>query len=118
MNSLTCINIAVLSGKMFVFDGLNATSRTVQLRARQPNCAVCGECPSVTALIDYQVFCGSAESCAAPPVMLSEEDRISCQDYHSILEMGETHLLLDVRQKTEFEICHLGNALRILYSVK
>ncbi len=100
---------------MFVFDGLSGSSRTVRLRARQPNCAVCGDHPSITALIDYQVFCGSAENCIGS-VQLSEEDRLSCQDYHSILEAGKTHLLLDVRQKAEFEICRLGNAIRILPS--
>ena len=102
---------------MFVFDGLSGISRTVQLRDRQSNCAVCGDHPSVTALIDYQVFCGFAESCAGP-VILAREERVSCPEYHSILETAKSHLLLDVRPKTEFEICHLGNAVRILAIIK
>ena len=98
---------------MFVLDGLTMSTRTVQLRGRQSTCAVCGDSPSVTALIDYQAFCGSA-GCCADLVILPEEDRISCQEYHSILKAGQKHLLLDVRQKTEFDICHLNGAVRIL----
>ena len=112
--SLCCCLAAVLSEKMFVFDGLSGLSRTVRLRPRQPSCAVCGDSPSVTALIDYRVFCGSAESCGGP-VILSVEDRISCQDYQSIRKAGTMHMLLDVRQKTEFEICHIDDAIRILF---
>lgn len=98
---------------MFVFDGLMMSSRTVQLRARQLNCQVCGDCPSITSLIDYQEFCGAAESCEGP-VILSNQDRISPHDYNSMLKTGESHLVLDVRPRTEFEICHLGGAFSIL----
>lgn len=98
---------------MFVFDGLIMSSRTVQLRARQPNCQVCGDSPSILSLIDYQKFCGGAESCKSP-VILPEQDRISPQDYNSILKAGKSHLMLDVRPRTEFEICHLGGAFSIL----
>jgi adenylyltransferase/sulfurtransferase len=31
--------------------------RTLKLR-RDPHCVVCGEHPTVTKLIDYEVFCG------------------------------------------------------------
>lgn len=101
---------------MFVFDGLAGSSRTVTLRGRQPKCIVCGDSPTVSTLIDYQAFCGS---CAADDrilelSLLADEDRITCQEYHSVVSRGKQHHLIDVRPKTEFEICHLNNAISIL----
>lgn len=101
---------------MFVFDGLAGSSRTVTLRGRQPKCVVCGDSPTLSTLIDYQAFCGT---CAADDKvhelsLLASEDRLTCQDYHSIVLTGEQHYLIDVRPKIEFEICHLNNAISIL----
>lgn len=113
---LTVIFSAVLSGKMFVFDGLLGVSRTVKLRHRQVDCVVCGQKPSISALIDYHLFCGaSAPNDTTPNVaILTAADRISCQEYHSIVMSGREHILIDVRPKTEFAICHLDNSISIL----
>lgn len=102
---------------MFVFDGLSGVSRTVKLRYRQPNCLVCGENPSILSLIDYQHFCGSCTP-GDERVSLDAEDRVSCQEYHSVVQSGKKHLLIDVRPKTEFAICHLENAISILRLTK
>ena len=45
---------------LLLFDGLLGRFRTVKLRGRQPDCAVCGEEPTVTRLVDYVQFCGAA----------------------------------------------------------
>jgi hypothetical protein len=39
------------------FDTLSGEVRILKLR-RDPNCVVCGEHPTVTRLIDYEMFCG------------------------------------------------------------
>jgi len=49
----------VLSKSMLLFDGSDCSFRKVRVRDRNPSCAVCGSEPSVTALIDYEQFCGS-----------------------------------------------------------
>ncbi len=46
-----------LLGRMMHFDTLSGDIRMLKLR-RDPNCVVCGEHPTVTKLIDYEVFCG------------------------------------------------------------
>jgi adenylyltransferase/sulfurtransferase len=46
-----------LYGRLMHFDTLTGDVRTLKLR-RDPNCVVCGEHPTVTKLIDYEVFCG------------------------------------------------------------
>ena len=43
-----------------MFDGLLSSFRVIKLRSRDPACVVCGETPSITKLIDYEVFCNSS----------------------------------------------------------
>ena len=49
-----------LSSRLLLIDALSMSFREVRLK-RNPNCPLCGENPSVTELIDYEVFCGVAE---------------------------------------------------------
>ena len=98
---------------MFVYDGLAGASRTIQLRPWQAHCVVCGDHPSVSSLVDYQVFC-SSHSDNENTHLLNGDDRVSCRDYYSLVKSKKKHLLIDVRPRTEFEICHLDNAISIL----
>lgn len=43
-----------------MFDAQDARFRSIKLRPKQAGCVVCGENPSVTQLVDYESFCGSA----------------------------------------------------------
>lgn len=45
-----------------MFDAQHAKFRSIKLRPKKADCAVCGEKPSVTQLVDYEAFCGSAAS--------------------------------------------------------
>ena len=55
-----------LAGRLLIFDALALEWREVSLR-RNPGCPVCGDEPTQTELIDYEIFCGvgPAESAAA-----------------------------------------------------
>lgn len=50
-----------LTGRLLLVDGLNMEFRVVRTR-RNPNCPLCGDAPTVTELIDYEIFCGLAPS--------------------------------------------------------
>jgi molybdopterin/thiamine biosynthesis adenylyltransferase/molybdopterin converting factor small subunit len=47
-----------LNGRLLLFDALTMDVRQVRIR-RDPNCAVCGDNPTITELIDYEDFCGA-----------------------------------------------------------
>jgi adenylyltransferase/sulfurtransferase len=49
----------VLTKKLLLFDGSDCSFRNIHLRDKNPSCAICGSAPSVTALVDYEQFCGS-----------------------------------------------------------
>ena len=53
-----------LAGKLLLFDALRMEFTTVKLRW-DPECPVCGKNPTVTELIDYEVFCGLPPAPAA-----------------------------------------------------
>lgn len=48
-----------LIGRLLLYDALSADFREVRLR-KNPACPVCGENPTITELIDYEQFCGTA----------------------------------------------------------
>ena len=48
-----------LTSRLLLIDALSMDFRQVRI-PRNPNCPLCGENPTVTELIDYEVFCGVA----------------------------------------------------------
>ena len=53
-----------LSSRLLLIDALSMNFREVKLK-RNPACPLCGDNPTVTELIDYEIFCGLAEPQAA-----------------------------------------------------
>ncbi|KAI6198273.1 Adenylyltransferase and sulfurtransferase MOCS3 [Aphelenchoides fujianensis] len=97
MQALEVIKIAAngkssLAGSLFHFDGLEGRTRTFFLRDRNPNSA-----GPVTARN-----------------LLADDQRISARDFAvRRFDESERPLLVDTRPPTEFEICHLPEALNI-----
>ena len=84
----------------------------VRLR-KNPNCPVCGEHPTLTALIDYEQFCGmpAHDSSLYPAGREAEGEvvpEISPAGLQQRLESGEKLFLLDVREPHEWEISNLA----------
>ena len=49
-----------LSSRLLLIDALSMSFREVKLK-RNPACPLCGDNPTVTGLIDYEIFCGVAD---------------------------------------------------------
>ncbi|XP_076442947.1 adenylyltransferase and sulfurtransferase MOCS3-like [Babylonia areolata] len=97
-----------LSERLMLFDAVDCTTRTIKLRRRQPSCPVCGENPTITQLIDYEQFCGArATDKDQEKKVLAASSRISAKDYRQLVEEGSRHVLVDVRQPVEMDICCL-----------
>ncbi|KAM3595420.1 uncharacterized protein V6R79_023269 [Siganus canaliculatus] len=100
--------------QLVMFDAENARFRSIKLRPKQAQCAVCGDEPSVTRLVDYEAFCGAAATDKCRKLsLLSRDQRITVQDYKSVLDNADPHILLDVRPLVEVDICHLPFSLNI-----
>ena len=102
-----------LLGKLMIYDALEMSYRKVKIR-KDPNCAICGENPTVTELIDYEAFCGAISDEAAQAAM---DSTISVKDLKGMLdarERGEADfVLIDVREPGEFEIVSIPGSILI-----
>ena len=96
-----------LIGRLVLFDALGFRFRDLQVR-KNPECAVCGQAPTITAPIDYEEFCGirgeevEADASGWPTFTVEEFDRRRRE--------GESFHLLDVREPHEFEIVRIPGA--------
>jgi len=104
-----------LSQKMLLFNALDPRFQIIKLRNRKEDCPVCGDNPTIKELVDYELFCGSAptDKPSTRTILSDESVHISCKDYKGVQDSNEKHLLLDVRSRTQFEICSLPNSLNI-----
>lgn len=104
----------VLSGRLLLFDGTQTSFRTVKLRGKRENCDVCSSSPTITKLIDYEQFCGMKASDKDTKVnVLDNSDRITVNQYNSIVQENQGHILIDVRSSNEFGICNIPNSTNI-----
>jgi len=96
------------AGRLVLYDGLDGTFHCVKLRGRQKSCAVCGDSPTITNLIDYESFCGaSAGDTCRSLNLLPPSERINASDYAAFVKTDKPHLLVDVRTPVELEITKL-----------
>src|SRR5271169_499572 len=70
-----------LIGRLLLFNALEMKFREVRLR-RDPKCPLCGENPTVTKLIDYEMFCGIAPE---PAAAASNPDEVTVQEMKKAL---------------------------------
>jgi adenylyltransferase/sulfurtransferase len=109
---LTGIGEPIL-GKLVVYDALEMEYRKLAVR-KDPNCAICGENPTVTGLIDYDDFCGAISEDAAEAAVGST---ISVSQLSSMLKEREEgtrdFTLVDVREPNEYEINRIPGSVLI-----
>ena len=102
-----------LLGRLKVYDALEMEFREVRIR-KDPACAVCGENPTVTELIDYDAFCGTISEEAAEA---ARDATISVHDLKQMIDerdRGERDfMLIDVREPVEWEIVQIPGAVLI-----
>ncbi len=96
-----------LIGRLLQVDALRMEFHEFRLR-KDPQCALCGESPSITELIDYEGFCGVPAVAPAPRF-----EELTPAEVQALRERGEDFLLLDVRQPEEFATARLEGALLI-----
>src|SRR5262249_32608462 len=59
-----------LIGRLLLFDALRMEFRPLRLK-KDPNCAACGQRPTITHLIDYEGFCNPADAGEVTPAQLA-----------------------------------------------
>jgi adenylyltransferase/sulfurtransferase len=98
-----------LVGRLMIYDALEMSYRTVRVR-KDPECAVCGENPTITELIDYEAFCGTVSEDAQRAVAGST---ITATELKDMLDNDEKIYLVDVREPNEYEIVSIPGSVLI-----
>lgn len=99
-----------LVGSLIVYDALEMTYRKIRVR-KDPQCALCGDNPTVTDLLeDYEDFCGAVSDEAAEATLGST---ITAKELKEWQDAGKDVYLVDVREQAEFEIVRIPGSVLI-----
>ena len=96
-----------LIGSLMVYDALDMSFRKIKVR-KDPNCPLCSDNPTQTALLpDYEAFCGVLSDAAQEA---SAGSTITVQELKSKIDAQENYYLIDVREPSEYEIVKIPTA--------
>lgn len=96
----------------------NPPFRSLKLRSRRAGCFACSNEGGLAleslnnGRLDYVLFCGVN----SPVNILADEERVEASVYAEKKRKGENHLLVDVREKVQFDICSLEGSINIPFS--
>lgn len=94
-----------LVGRLLTIDVMTMAFRTIEIR-RDPECPACGT-RTITELIDYDAFCGSADAVESTTGVVEE---IQPSTLAERLDGGEKLEIIDVREPYEWQIGHIPGA--------
>ena len=93
----------------------NPPFRSLTMRGTREDCFACNKALERQGLkdYDYDSFCGNA--CLVN--ILSSEERMDPKTYHTDSTIpGNAPILIDVRDETQFEMCHIQGAINLPWS--
>lgn len=99
-----------LAGRLLVLDMLAMSFEEFQIE-RDPECALCGDHPTITEPVAYTETCSVAGGESWPEDDYDLEDRITPRLARRRLESGENLLLLDVREPIERQMASIEPSL-------
>jgi sulfur-carrier protein adenylyltransferase/sulfurtransferase len=99
---------AKLLNRLLLFDALEMRFRELKLK-RDPQCPICGVNPTISKLIDYDMFCGVKNTPDS-----AHPDEVTVQDMKTALENPSQGIeVVDVRENDEYQLAHV-NHVRLL----
>ena len=99
-----------LIGSLMIYDALEMSYRKIKVR-KDPNCPLCGDNPTQTALLpDYEAFCGVLTDAAEVAV---KDSTISVTTLKEKMDSQEKFFLVDVREPSEWDIVKIPGATLI-----
>ena len=99
-----------LVGRLLLYDALQMRFRELKLR-RDPECPICGDHPTIHALIDYDQFCGVVPAQAQPTA--GGLPAVTVEELKAKLDRGDGVVVLDVREPNEYQICRIAGSTLI-----
>lgn len=110
---------SVVHDRLIMYDSLHCSFHNMKKPPASQNCAVCSPNATIKAMEDSDnslenVRGPSLDACVLPPrEILSADQNVSCLHYSSVRQSGQHHVLLDVRQARQYEMCSLGGSINL-----
>jgi molybdopterin/thiamine biosynthesis adenylyltransferase/rhodanese-related sulfurtransferase/molybdopterin converting factor small subunit len=113
-----------LIGRFLIYDALRMRFRELKLK-KDPDCPVCGTHPTITALIDYEQFCGIVPVTPEPAPLTSvtgamnatsmtnTPTEITAVELKQRLDRGDELKIVDVREPNEYQINRIPGSVLI-----
>lgn len=100
-----------LRGKLLLYNALDMTFDEIKLQ-KNPRCAICGDEPTITSLVDYKDYCG-VEAFDPTQKLAGEEWDILPKDLKKKIDLEEDVIIVDVRESNERMISGIADSLSI-----
>jgi len=112
---------STLHDRFVMYDATSASFMNIKKPPKHASCAVCGPNPQIRSIQDSHETLRDTRgpavpaSSSSPPQLLPAANSfdVSCREYKASVEVGEPHVLLDVRVAPQFAMCALPHALNI-----
>ena|SRR3989344_5695829 len=93
-----------LSNRLMIYDALNMKFEDVQIN-KNPSCPTCNK--TLHKLLDYDEFCGIKNHVS------QNSDDITVQEVQSMFKKKEDFIIVDVREKSEYDLGNIKQAINI-----
>ena len=99
-----------LTNRLIRYNAMDMQFKEFKLR-RDPACPICGDHPTIKELIDYHQFCGIRGE-ESDTIIRADGTvpAITVHDLKKKLDRKDDFVLIDVREKHEYDICYLPQA--------
>jgi len=98
----------VLIGEVLSYSALDANFRKVKVN-KDPNCVACGKNPSITSLIDYELFCGPVKPKKDPGIKAVELKEMLAKRNKKEIDF----VLVDIREEPEKNLVEIEGSVFI-----
>ncbi|VVC39291.1 Rhodanese-like domain,THIF-type NAD/FAD binding fold,Adenylyltransferase and sulfurtransferase MOCS3/Uba4 [Cinara cedri] len=105
----------VLYNSLLLYDGGDCDFKKIKLINVKRNGCICTKNPEdITITMDYEEFCGSkANDKFKTLCLLNENERLTVLDLKKLVSEKQSFLIIDVRNKIEYDMCHLPHTINI-----
>jgi adenylyltransferase/sulfurtransferase len=110
---------SIMHDRLMMYDSLHCSFHRIKKPPPIANCAVCSPNAIIKTMMDSErsmenVRGPVSSACVPPPSeILAADQNVSCLQYSDVCKKGLQHILLDVRQARQYEMCSLDGAINL-----
>ena len=110
---------SIMHDRLIMYDSLQCSFHSIKKPPPRPNCAVCSSEATIKTMNDSERSMENVRgpvltACVLPhEELLTARQNVSCVQYNELRKNGHPHVLLDVRQARQYEMCSLNGSVNL-----